>query len=146
MQRECPTHPTGRIDGHARTPLATASIPGLSHITFNLKTAVGCICQRRCWGAGRGATTRQARACKEKQHRMALQQRCWQVHSAVSPKVGLRKQPKARVHAVCGKMTSGQLPFLASTCATQAALPVGAAKPSGTLAIAATINGQPMAA
>jgi hypothetical protein len=34
------------------------------------------------------------------------------VHSAVTPKVRLRKQPKARVHVVCGKMTSGQLPFL----------------------------------
>ena len=68
---------------------------------------------------------------------MALQKRCWQMHSAVTPKVrlrkqpkarvravcakmtsgvtpkvGLQKQPKARVHAVCGKMTSGQLPFL----------------------------------
>ena len=43
---------------------------------------------------------------------MALQKRCWQVHSAVTPKVRMRKQRKAQVHAVCGKMTSGQLPFL----------------------------------
>jgi hypothetical protein len=45
---------------------------------------------------------------------MALQKRSWQVHSAVTPKVGVQKQRKARVHAVCGKMTSGQLPFLGS--------------------------------
>ena len=43
---------------------------------------------------------------------MALQKRCWQVHSAVTLKVRLQKQPKAQVHAVCAKMTSGQLPFL----------------------------------
>ena len=42
---------------------------------------------------------------------MALQKRRWQVHSAVTPKVRLRKQRQDRVHAVCGKMTSGQLPF-----------------------------------
>ncbi len=43
---------------------------------------------------------------------MALQKRSWQVHSAVASKVRLQKQPKARAYAVCGKMTSGQLPFL----------------------------------
>ena len=43
---------------------------------------------------------------------MALQKRRWQMHSAVTPKVRLQKQPKARVHAVCAKVTSGQLPFL----------------------------------
>lgn len=45
---------------------------------------------------------------------MAHQRRCWQVHGAVTPKVRLRKQRKNRVHAVCGKMTSGQLPFAGS--------------------------------
>jgi hypothetical protein len=59
--------------------------------------------------------TRQARACKEAQHRMAHQKRCWQVHSAVTPKVRQRKQRQDRVHAVCGKMTSGQLPFSGSS-------------------------------
>jgi hypothetical protein len=78
----------------------------------SIKTAVGCICQRCFWGARQGATTRQAHACKEEQHRMALQKRYWQVHSAVTPKVRLQKQRKARVHAVCGKIKSGQLPFL----------------------------------
>jgi hypothetical protein len=82
---------------------------------FNLKTAVGCMCQRCCWGARQGATTRQARTCKEAQHRMAHQRRRWQVHGAVTPEVRLRKQRKDRVHAVCGKMTSGQLPFSGST-------------------------------
>ena len=43
---------------------------------------------------------------------MALQKRRWQVHSAVTPNVRLQKQPKARVRAVRGKITSGQLPFL----------------------------------
>ncbi|MFN7857085.1 MAG: hypothetical protein ACK5OA_11040, partial [Acidovorax sp.] len=81
-------------------------------IPMILKTAVGCIGQRCCWGARQGATTRQARAFKEAQHRMALQKRRWQVHSAVTPKVRLQKQPKARVRAVCCKITSGQLPFL----------------------------------
>ena len=45
---------------------------------------------------------------------MALQKRCWQVHSTVTRKVRLQKQRKARVHAVCAKMKSGQLPFLGS--------------------------------
>jgi hypothetical protein len=91
-------------------------IKGVSTNTaFNLKTAVGCICQRCCWGARQGATTRQARACKEEQHRMAHQKRCWQVHGAVTPEVRLRKQRQDRVHAVCGKITSGQLPFSGPT-------------------------------
>ena len=51
---------------------------------------------------------------------MALQKRCWQVHSAVPPKVRLQKQPKARGHGVCDKMTSGQLPFLGLTLTRQA--------------------------
>jgi hypothetical protein len=45
---------------------------------------------------------------------MALQKRRWQVHSAVTPKVRLRKQRKARARAVCAKIASGQLPFLGS--------------------------------
>jgi hypothetical protein len=45
---------------------------------------------------------------------MAHQKRCWQVHGAVTPEVRQRKQRKDRVHAVCGKMTSGQLPFSGS--------------------------------
>jgi hypothetical protein len=34
--------------------------------------------------------------------------------SAVTPKVRQQKPRKARVRAVCAKMTSGQLPFLGS--------------------------------
>ena len=50
---------------------------------------------------------------------MALQKRCWQVHSAVTRKVRLQKQRKPRVHAVCAKMTSGQLPFLGSEASSR---------------------------
>jgi UDP-N-acetylmuramyl tripeptide synthase len=61
-----------------------------------------------------GATTPQARACKEEQRRQRARGRPDRARSALTKAVKVIEDRKINVHKALAKIKSGQLPFLGS--------------------------------